>query len=497
MRKIILFLIIIFIFNSEFVHARKLQKRHHIVNKVLADIQKDPDFKNASFGFLAIDAKTGQIISENNPDMALKPASNQKLISTATVLELYGPDYRFDTKLNYTGYIDTINHILHGDIIIKGGGDPTLGSRYFDQTKDNQFLKQWITDIQNLHVDSIVGSVIADARIYSQDIVPVTWSWINMGNYFGAGASGLSIYDNYYTIYFNTDSIVGNRTEIVKTVPEIPYLVFNNEVVADSVMGDNTNIIGAPYCNARYLRGKLPLGRTCFGVKGALPDPAYFAAYELERRLRENGIKIKGQPSSMHLQEIMGMSVVDNQIEISTIYSPPLSEIIKQTNTHSVNLFAEHFLKQCGLKLIGNTETEKDAEAALNFWKEKGMDTQGMAQSDGSGLSQYDAVTPRQMVFLLKYMKKNSLYFDIYYNSFPVAGKEGTLDGMFKGSLAEGNLRAKSGTIDRVKSFTGYVKSSSGREIIFSMIVNNFSCSSKEAKVKLERLMIALSELEK
>ncbi len=493
MRKIIFFLIIITIFNSEFVHAQKLQKRHHIVNKVLAEIQKDPDFKNASFGFLAIDAKTGQIITAYNPDMALKPASNQKLISTATVLELYGPDYRFETKLNYTGYIDTTNHILLGNIIIKGGGDPTLGSKYFDQTKDYQFLKQWISDIQNLHIDSIVGAVVGDARIYSQDIVPVTWSWINMGNYFGAGASGLSIYDNYYTIYFNTDSIMGERAEIENTVPEIPYLVFDNEVISDTVSGDNTNIFGAPYCNTRYLRGELPLGKTGFGVKGSIPDPAYFAAYELDRNLREKGIKIKEQPSSMRIQEIMGMCVGNDQIEIRTIYSPPLSEIIKQTNTHSVNLFAEHFLKQCGLKLIGNTETEKDAEAVLNYWNEKGMDTQGMAQSDGSGLSQYDAVTPRQMVFLLNYMKKNSPYFDVYFNSFPV-GQEGNLDGM-KGSFAEGNLRAKSGTIDRVKAYSGYVTSRSGREIIFSMIVNNFSCSSKEANAKLERLMISLSEL--
>lgn len=96
----------------------------------------------------------------------------------------------------------------------------------------------------------------------------------------------------------------------------------------------------------------------------------------------------------------------------------------------------------------------------MDFWKGKGMDIQGMALTDGSGLSQYDAVTPRQMVFLLNYMKKHSPYFDVYYNSLPVADRqEGTLEGMFKGSPAEGNLRAKSGTIDRVKAYSGYVKS--------------------------------------
>jgi len=501
MRKFLLFLVVGLVFSTEFVQARKLQKRHHIVNKVLAEIKKDNDFKNAGFGFLAIDAKTGQIISSYNADMALRPASNQKLISTASVLELYGPDYKFETKLEYTGDIDTVAHILHGNIIIKGGGDPTLGSKYFDQTKDNQFLTQWTAAIKNLHIDSIAGAVIADAGIFSRDIVPVSWSWTNMGNYYGAGACGLSIDDDYYTIYYNTDSTIGDTAEIVKTVPEVPYLIFDNGVVADTVSKDKSSILGAPYCNTRYLRGELPLGKTSFAVKGSLPDPAYFAAYELERTLRENGIKIKDKPSSIRILTISGKRISVDQTEITSTYSPPLSKIVEQTNIHSINLFAEHFLDQCGLKLIGKAETELDAKAIMDFWKEKGMDIQGMALTDGSGLSQYDAVTPRQMVFLLNYMKKNSPYFDIYYNSLPVAGQDGklggTLEGMFKGSPAEGNLSAKSGTIDRVKAYTGFVKSISGREIIFSMIANSFSCTSKEASAKLEKLMIAMSELRK
>lgn len=501
MRKILLLLIISLVLSTELAQARKLQKRHDIVNKVLSKIKKDNDFKNASFGFFAIDAKTGQIVSSYNPDMALRPASNLKLITTAAVLELYGPDYKFKTKLEYTGDIDTVTHILHGNIIIKGGGDPTLGSKYFAKTKDNQFLTQWTKAIKNLHIDSIAGAVIANAGIYSRDIVPLSWSWENMGSYFGAGASGLSIDDDYYTIFFNTDSIIGDTAKIIKTVPEVPYLVFENGVVADTVSGDESYILGAPYCNIRYLRGKLPFGKTNFGVKGSLPDPAYFAAYELEKTLRENGIKIKDKPSSIRLLEISGKHVSGHQTDITTTYSPPLSKIIEQTNLYSINLFAENFLDQSGLKLIGKAETELDAKAMMNFWKEKGMDIQGMALTDGCGLSQYDAITPRQIVFVLNYMKKHSPYFNTYYNSLPEAGQggalEGTLEGMFKGSPADGNLRAKSGTIDRVKAYSGYVKSRSGREIIFSMIVNNFSGTSREVTAKLEKLMTALSELKK
>ncbi|GMT44642.1 MAG: D-alanyl-D-alanine carboxypeptidase DacC [bacterium] len=496
MRKILLF-ILISLFISNGYAQRRLAKRHHIVNRVLSEIIKDNDFKPAGFGFLAIDAKTGQIISSYHPDMALRPASNQKLISTATVLELYGPDYKFETKLEYTGKIDTVTHILHGNIIIKGGGDPTLGSKYFDETKDKQFLTQWVEALKHLHIDSVAGAVIGDAGIFSRDIVPVSWSWTNMGDYYGAGASGLSIFDNYYTIYYNTDSIIGDTAQIEEVVPEVPHLVFDNGVVADTVSDDNSNILGAPYSDIRYLRGELPLNKTNFAVKGSLPDPAYFAAYEVERTLQENGVKFKNKPTTIRLLKIAGKHVGSNRTEIAITYSPPLSKIVEQTNIHSINLFAEHFLDQSGLKLIGRAQTELDARAVMNYWKEKGMDIQGMTLTDGSGLSQYNAVTPRQMVFLLNYMKKNSPYFDVYYNSLPVAGQEGTVEEMFKGSAAAGNLRAKSGTIDRVKAYTGYVTSRSGREIIFSMIVNNFSGKSKEARAQLERLMISLAKLKR
>jgi D-alanyl-D-alanine carboxypeptidase/D-alanyl-D-alanine-endopeptidase (penicillin-binding protein 4) len=478
---------------------RRLYKRHHIVNKVLSEIVNNKDFKPAGFGFLAIDSKTGQVIARYNPDKALRPASNQKLISTATALELYGPDYRFETKLEYTGKIDTVTHILHGNMIIKGGGDPTLGSKYFDETKSHQFLTQWVEAVHHLGIDSVAGAVIADARIYSWDIVPVSWSWTNMGTYYGAGACGLSIFDNYYTIYYNTDSVVGHKAKIVKVVPEIPYLTFDNQVIGDTVSDDESNILGAMYCNTRYLRGSIPLNKTNFKEKGSLPDPAFFTAYELEKTLIQSGIKFKNKPTTMRLLNRNSKYVYGQPTVIDTIFSPPLSKIIEQTNVHSINLFAEHFLDLSGLKLIGRAQTEPDAKAVMNFWKEKGMDIQGMALTDGSGLSQYNAVTPRQMVFLLNYMKHNSPYFDVYFRSLPVAdsGQRGTMDEIFTGTPAEGNLRAKSGTIDRVKAYTGFVTSQSGRKIIFSMMVNNFSGTSKEARAGLIKLMVALSELKK
>ena len=125
------------------------------------------------------------------------------------------------------------------------------------------------------------------------------------------------------------------------------------------------------------------------------------------------------------------------------------------------------------------------------------MDTEGLSMYDGSGLSQYNAITSSQMVWLLHYMNKKSPYFNEFYNSLPLAGKTGTLKPLFKGSAAEGKLRAKSGTINHVKAYAGYVTSASGRDIAFSMVANGFSGTSSQARAKLEKLMIALSEFDK
>jgi D-alanyl-D-alanine carboxypeptidase/D-alanyl-D-alanine-endopeptidase (penicillin-binding protein 4) len=137
------------------------------------------------------------------------------------------------------------------------------------------------------------------------------------------------------------------------------------------------------------------------------------------------------------------------------------------------------------------------ADSLVAFWTRKGMDTEGLSMHDGSGLSQYNAITPRQMVWLLNYMHSESKHEETFYNSMAIAGVSGTLESLFKGSVAEGKLRAKSGTISKAKAYAGYVTSQSGRKIAFSMVANGFSGSSRQARARLEQLMIALAEFDK
>ena len=491
MKKYKFYFSILFLFLIKLSYSQPLKEQAHSVNNALNILKNDIELKNAGIGFYAIDVNSGEVIAELNQDLALKPASTMKLISSATALEVLGSDYKFETQLSYDGKIDTAKNILYGNIYIIGGGDPTLGSKYFNQTSSKQFLDNWVNAIKLLGIDSITGSIIGDASIYSWDILPPTWSWEDMGNYFGAGACGLTVYDNRYTLFYNTSSTIGGKTRITKVEPEIPGLTFDNRVVSANINSDNSYIFGEPYSYSRYIKGSLPLGRTDYKVKGSMPDPCYYTALELDKKLNSEGIKTGQQPTTIRLLTKKG-KLIKKSKKFHSYYSPPLSDIIYKTNLISINLFAEHFLNHVGLTLQGSADTKTGAYAIENFWSKKGMSIGGLSINDGSGLSHYNTVTPKQLVFILSYMKNESDNYDAYYNSLSVSGEKGTLKRVCSGTIAHGKIFAKSGSIRNVRCYAGYTTSNSGREIAFAMMLNNFNCSSTKARQKLEKLMIAL-----
>lgn len=449
------------------------------------------ELKNASVGFYAVDLKTNEIIGELNPNLSLIPASITKVITTACGIEILGTDYRFKTEIYYTGEIDKEKKILNGNIIIRGFGDPCLGSHRFSSNYGD-FINKWTLAIKQMGIDSVCGDIISDASYFSQQSIPPTWIWGDIGNYYGAVASGLSVYENLFTAQFTSGKLEGDSTKIVAIKPFTPGLEVENYVKSANTNKDESFFYGGPYQNNKYAKGKIPVNKTNYEVKGSIPDPALLLSFELSEELKKNGVGVSGKYTTTRIECTEINYLISKNI--ATTQSPVLSEIIKQINHHSINLYAEHILNEIGVKQKDFGDTDTGAVAIVDFLKNKGIDVSGFYLSDGSGLSRFNSITATHFVEVLKMMRKSKNY-EVYNASFPVAGISGTVRSFGAKTALEGNARIKSGYMVRVRSYAGYIKTKSNREVGFAVMVNNYNCSPQMMKLVLEKLVTKIAEI--
>lgn len=459
-----------------------------VIQQKIDEFANYSGFSNASISFMAMDCKTGETLAKYNEKTSLACASVMKLFSTASAIEIVGPNFKPSTKILYDGVIDA-NGTLNGNIWIVGGGDMSLGSRYFfSEGKQTEFLNDWSRFISEKGIKKINGAVIADASKFGYEGAPDGWNWADMGNYYGAGFSGLSVFDNTLNYHFKTTS-VGKVSTLVKTVPPIENLVFHNYVEGANVSGDNSYIYGAPFSLDRFATGKLPANNSDFMVKGSLPDPEYQVALVLHNTLIKNGITISNKPTSSRLSERFA---VNNQLQLIAEYQgKSILEVSTITNHKSINLFAEGLLCQVGFKQLGDGSSAKSCSYLETYWSKR-INTSGLYINDGSGLSRTNAVNAAHFCELLKSMSE-SINYPLFLSTLPVAGVSGTLSSVCRNQAGHGKIKAKSGTMSRIKSYAGYVESKSGKLISFAIIVNNYNCSSSTVVDQMEKVFNAMA----
>jgi D-alanyl-D-alanine carboxypeptidase/D-alanyl-D-alanine-endopeptidase (penicillin-binding protein 4) len=444
------------------------------------------------FGFYVKDMTSGTVIADYNSEMSMPPASTMKLVTTATAFQVLGRGYKFKTKIMYSGTFDSLSGTINGDIYIIGGGDPTLGSKYFNKDgTQRDFLTQWADTLYAMGIRNVTGKVVADASIYRYEGVPSGWVWGDMGNYYGAGPSGLTIFDNLLELHFKTGPNAGDSTELHCTVPYVPGITIKNFVKAADSKDDDAYVFGAPYSYDWFVRGSIPKNQEDFIVKASIPDPEFIAALELDYALSQRGIKVKYAPTTFRELDKEMPFTKPALTELYVHESASLGSVINLVNQQSINLFAEHVLCQLSVNSAGYGSTHNGTLVCTNYWKGK-IDATGLFMTDGSGLSRSNAVSAKFFVDLLTYMN-TSKSAEAFKESMAIAGKRGTMSGMADGSTADGRVYGKSGTMTRIKSYAGYVDSSTGKKLAYAMIINNHYCTSAQLKKYFENLMIKMS----
>jgi D-alanyl-D-alanine carboxypeptidase/D-alanyl-D-alanine-endopeptidase (penicillin-binding protein 4) len=454
----------------------------------------DDYFTHTSVGIAVADATTGELLAGHDSERSLIPASNLKLLTTASALKILGPDYQFETQLAYDGYVDA-EGVLSGNLYLVGSGDPSLGSPDMEGTPGLEaLLERFSLAVQQAGIRQITGRVITDERAFSSAANGSHWQWLDMGNYYGCGAFGLNLHDNLYYLRFQQRSQLGAVPPVANISPDIPGLQFANEVKsAGRGSGDNAYIYGAPYTYQRHLRGTIPVGSGSFTIKGAIPDPPLFAAQQLQRTLESVGILCLRPPATARSLGDALPALGEPKV-LYTHKSPRLQHIADRTNMESVNLYAEALLRAIGRKANGEGSAEAGLEAIKTYWEGRGLDLGGVLLYDGSGMAPRNVLPPAFFCDLLSAMYQDEDIQQVFWESLPLAGRSGSLKNSLKGTAAEGKLRAKSGSLEQVRAYSGYVTSRSGRVLAFSVLLNNYQGSGGDARRKLLAIMARLAE---
>ena len=428
----------------------------------------DSIFGVGSLTLTVAELTTGEVLCSINPGKTLTPASVQKLVSTSAALEILGADYRFTTVIGYKGQLNRRGNVLTGDVIIKGGGDPALGSeRFADHYGD--IVRNMADAIEKSGISRIDGRVIADETIYDLSPVSTRWSWGDLGNYYGAGPYGLSVFDNTLRIHMKTGER-GSVPQIFKLDPVIKDLTLMSYLLAEGT-SDRGYVYSAPYNNYAWISGFVPENREEFVLRASIPDPPMVLANLLTDELQARGIKVTRGAGSIRTV----FDVAEGELQpVLEIASPPLSDIIHILNHESVNLYAEHMLKQLGYELSGTGTISAGVQAVRTFLDEAGIQNRGIFIEDGSGLAPRNGMTSEFMVQLIRHMLLNGNNPETFRNSLPPAGEAGTMRSYFRDPLFMNNLRAKTGTLSRVRGYAGVFTAASGKEFTFCILVNNY-----------------------
>jgi serine-type D-Ala-D-Ala carboxypeptidase/endopeptidase (penicillin-binding protein 4) len=445
--------------------AANAQNRIQNIEKAFNNLINDEQAKHALVSLCVLDANTGKTLYAKNEQIGLATASTLKNITAATAFSILGKDFQFQTTLAYTGTITT-DGTLKGNLMIIGSGDPTLGSwRY--QNKENTVLTQWIAAIKAAGIKKIEGSVIGDDRIFGTQTTPEGWIWQDIGNYYGAGTSGLAWRENQFDIHLRPGSSIADEVKIVKTVPATPYVQMVNELkTGASGTGDRSYAFLPPYSNVAYLRGSWGIGIAKTGISVALPDPAFDCAYRLQDTLKRLGISTGLQATTARLMTLNNQVIPSVTQKISTISSPSLSEMTYWFLKKSINLYGESLLKTIAIKAGKAGTTSKGAETEINFWADKGIDRTALNIVDGSGLSPGDRITTSAIATILFQIQKEN-WFPDYYKALPEYN----------------GMKIKSGTINDVSAFAGYHTDVNGNKYVVVININNYSGNSINKKL--------------
>ena len=471
MKKFFTFLLIIFsaaviIPQTQWESNVYLKSFHKKINKILSD----PFFTSSQIGIDVFDLKTNRTLYHKNEKVLFRPASNLKILTTTAGLLFLGPDYEFTTKLYHTGQIK--NGTLYGDLYIVGGFDPVFSTDDLDTL---------LIGLEQTGVKKIAGNIYADVSAKDSLFWGSGWMWDDDPSGDAPYLSALNINENVVKVAYSP-SQVGFPVK-VSLIPESNYYSFKNFAV--------TSIVDSPKIkidrdwldrkNNIIISGNLNYAAEPDTEEINIYDPAKYFLSLFKQKLEEKNIAFTG------LEDILTLPANANLIGL---YKHSYSDILNPLNKNSDNLDAEMTLYALSEKYFGKpASAENGIKMIDSLITLTGFDPEDYRIVDGSGVSHYNLISAELILGVLKYLYyEHPELFELFYNSLPVAGNDGTLDDRMVNTAAQNNLRGKTGTISGVSCLSGYVKARNGHDIAFSIMVQNYVTKAKVARAFIDEI---------
>ncbi|MGC0250566.1 D-alanyl-D-alanine carboxypeptidase/D-alanyl-D-alanine endopeptidase [Pseudactinotalea sp. Z1748] len=431
------------------------------VDRILADSRLD----GALAGVVVQDARTGERLYEHNPGYRLMPASNVKMLTSAAAMELLGPDYTYTTTVLTDGERRGNSEVVHGDLYLKGDGDPTM------LEQDYAALAEQVADagIRRVHGDLVAD----DTRFDSQRLGPF-WSWGDEDFYYSAQISALSVgpnedYDAGTVIIDTAPGSAGEAAE-VSVIPESDYITIDNQATTVAPGGSTSiSVTRERGSNTWTVSGTIAADADARRVWRAVWEPAGKAAAVFDRALQDHGVEVTGDIRT-------GVSTPSGAEVVATHESMTLTELLNPFMKLSNNGHGEVLLKTLGDEVAGSGDWSSGAEVLRGYLESLGV-TSELRLVDGSGLSRGNQIPAGEFATFL-YEVQEADWFEDWYAEFPVAcaGERmvgGTLNSRMCETPAQGNVHAKTGSLTGVTALSGYVTDADGRDLVFAMLFNN------------------------
>ena len=445
----------------------------------IGEILARPEFAASRLSLKVSSLDTGRVIYEQDARKWMQPASNMKLYTVAAALDRLTPDYRFVTSV-YASARPDASGAVRGDLVVYGRGDPSFAVRFNPEGNTNYFhaIEELAANIYAAGVRRVEGDIVGDESYFKGGSVPTGWEWDDLQWYYGAEVSALTVNDNSVDLSVKPGASVGSPARIT-VGPSLPVVTILDRTTTSERGTTRDLSVNRPLGqNVIEVRGRLPIDDRGYTASLAVSRPALVFTTMLRSALERRGVVFTGQTRTVDAQgRADGQPLqVSSLVEIASRKSPPLSVIAAQVQKPSQNLYAELLLRTLGkmntsadLKL---SSEDAGVQAVRNFLTQAGIDPSGLVMLDGSGLSRADLVTADTTLQLLTYMNRHR-FSTAFRDSLPIAGVDGTLRNRMKGTPAQGNVRAKTGTLGTATSLSGYVLSAAGERLVFALMVNN------------------------